>query len=211
MFKEAIRKMWIILPLATLALGVVSYALSKTNQEAKAARIGYTVVQKRITVVDGAPPKVDWISVRASRSDGNFVEKRTDSSGKVIYLGFTHEGQFLAQYNGDAKLARVSDYNPEASGYSETALQSDPRLRKGNPNEWVQGEKCYALRIKEDEDGGYQDFYFSPKFNFPLGIIRKSGNNEQSLITVSIAYGEPDPALFYDLPVHLPIEPRPTR
>ncbi len=211
MFKEALRKMWVILPMATLALGVVAYALSKTNQDAKVAKTGFTVVQKRITVLAGATPKVDWVSVRASQSNGNFVEKRTDASGKVIYLGFNHEGQFLAQYNGDTKLVPVSNYNAEASGYSEAALQTDSRLRKGNPNEWVQGEKCYVLRIKEDEDGGYEDFYFSPKFNFPLGIIRKGGGNEQSMITVSIAYGEPDLALFQGLPVHLPIEPRPVR
>lgn len=201
-----------LLLLVLLITLVASYALTKTSLAGKTtAKAGSTVTMKRILAVNGAEPKIEWLSVRATRSDGNFVERRTDASGKEIYLAFSHEGRFLLKDRSGEKLVQMSAYDGSAS-YTEAGLLKSPDLRKMNPIEYVQNEKCYVSRIKEElETGSYQDFYFSPNFNFPLKMVTKWDTGEETMTAVSIAYGEPDNALFHNLPLHLPIVGKPAK
>lgn len=192
-----------------LIIGVGSYAMVKAWKSPEASHQGYTLVQQSIVSLPGKGPVIDFVSVRYMRSDNNFVETR-ERGGDRFYLAFSRENKFLRKSEDGSHLIQVGQYNP-MGGWTEEGLSHDPALRKTQPIEWISGVKCYVIRAVDDESTT-EDLYIAPSLKAVLQIVHQDKRSARTttLKTVSLVYGEPEAAIFANLPTNLPIEPGPS-
>lgn len=202
--KRKLEKLLSFVPFLLLITGATAYAVVKMSKPKVAPSLPYTLVQQHMTASPGKAEGVDYIKVIRKNSQGSFIETR-ERNGKQFSLLFSHAGYLLAENKDGNKLEIFSKYDPQG-GWTEEALSKDPKLRKYDPIQWIEGVKCYVIRSKESEST-ILDICLAPSIDqvLQMNYINKDAQITATLKTVSLVFSEPEERHFQQLPLNLPI------
>jgi hypothetical protein len=194
------KNLFMVAALVVLLAGGISYPLVRANRKAPKSVPAYTLVSVRKMTFPGRAPVIDEVSIRSTKSTGEFIEERLIANQKVIHLW--RDNQFLRYDPDQSKLTLISeDKQGQNSGWTEAGLRASKPFHR---EETVLGVKTFVMRIPQGDDG-YLDNYVAPSLQVVIKRVQRTPQIEMVIEPISLTYGEPDEVVFARVPRNLPV------